>query len=101
MKRIMHSDQPSGEYSTDHLYLAAFLICQGHPLAGTDQESSGRVRFLFENSQELRSDAANFLAGGQVDARQFSFTLLRLKKCFPRKEWRNLNNGTRQESIRR
>lgn len=89
----METVRTNKPFGTDHIYLASYLICQGHPLAGTDQESSGRVRFLFVDSQELRSDAASFLSGGQVDARQFSFTLLRLKKCFPRKKWRNLNNA--------
>ena len=77
--------QPDHPYETDHLYLAAFLLCRGLELLGTQTDGAGRVRFLFANSVEVHSAAANFLAGGAVEARQFSFTLLKLKKNIHRR----------------
>jgi hypothetical protein len=78
-----HSNKP---FSTDHLYLAAYLICQGHQVTGTNTNGSGRIQFQFTDSPNFRSAVADFLSGGQVDARQFSFTVLRLKKYFPRRQ---------------
>jgi hypothetical protein len=72
-------------FETDHIYLAAFLLCRGLKLCGTQLDTAGRVRFLFPDSAELHSAAANFLADGEVAARQFAFTLLKLKKNIPRR----------------
>jgi hypothetical protein len=55
-----------------------------HRVIGTAADDTGRVRFVFENSSELRSAAADFMAGGVVNARQFSFTVLKLKRGLPR-----------------
>ena len=71
-------------YSTDHIYLACFLMCRGLELLGTKTDSRGRVHFYFPVSEELFSATAAFLADGQVEARKFSFTLLKLKKYLPR-----------------
>jgi hypothetical protein len=71
-------------FSTDHLYLAAFLVCHGYGVLCSAIGTTNRVQFVFEDSPELRSTAANFMAGGKVDARQFSFALLKLKKNLPR-----------------
>ena len=85
MKQVeQRAQQRDPRYETDHLYLAAFLLCRGLELLGTQTDGAGRVRFLFANSVEVHSAAANFLAGGAVEARQFSFTLLKLKKSIPR-----------------
>jgi hypothetical protein len=50
-------------YASDHLYLSAYLCCLGHRLIGTDRDPSGRTRFLFVNSADVRSAAAEYLAG--------------------------------------
>lgn len=71
-------------YATDHLYLASFLMCRGLELLGTKTDANGRVHFFFPQSPELDSATAQFLADGQVEARKFSFTLLKLKKYLPR-----------------
>jgi hypothetical protein len=71
-------------YGSSHLYLSAFLCCQGHELIGTELDATGRILFLFLDTDALRSSVAEFMRGGLVDARQFAFMLLRLKKCFPR-----------------
>jgi hypothetical protein len=71
-------------YSTDHIYLTCFLMCRGLELLGTETDASGRVHFFFPQSEELHSATAAFLADGQVAARQFCFTLLKLKKYIPR-----------------
>jgi hypothetical protein len=52
-------------YYTDHLYLAAYLTCSGHPV-------------------ELSAAVANFMSGGTVPARQLSFQVLKLKRLIPR-----------------
>ncbi len=66
-------------YSTDHLYVAAFLVCSGHSVIGT-QRNDSRVSFVFNNSPELAADVASFLADGVIPARHFSFELLKLKR---------------------
>jgi hypothetical protein len=71
-------------YASDHIYLSAFICCQGHQLIGTKTDGDGRIRFLFGDSNELRSSIAEFMAGGRVEARQYSFTLLKLKKFLPK-----------------
>lgn len=80
----MNNARTCAAFSTDHLYLAAFLICRDHDLIDTAIAETGRVRFLFDDSATLRSAVADFMAGATVDARQFSFTLLKLKKSLPR-----------------
>jgi hypothetical protein len=79
-------------FSTDHFYLAGFLSCRGHEVIGTEPGSNGRVNFLFQNTCEVQSAAAEFLSGGQVEARQFAFAILKMKKFLPRKQWRDLNS---------
>jgi hypothetical protein len=71
-------------YSTDHLYLAGYLLCCGHPLLGTHSDGN-RVHFLFCGQPEVHSDAAHFMAGGTVVARQFAFSVLKLKHLLPRR----------------
>jgi hypothetical protein len=71
-------------FETDHLYLAAFLVCRGHELVAVVGGEGGRFRFGFPDTAEVRSSAGNFMAGGLVDARQFAFELLKLKKNIPR-----------------
>jgi hypothetical protein len=75
--------QSQNPFSTDHLYLAAFLVCRGHSLAGTEANGTGRISFLFSSSNAVRSAAADFMSGGQIDARQFAFAILRLKRSLP------------------
>jgi Domain of unknown function (DUF5659) len=82
-KPFVHLDV-TRTYKTDHLYLACFLMCRGLELVGTKTDASGRVHFFFPESAELHSATAAFLADGQVEARKFSFTLLKLKKYIPR-----------------
>jgi Domain of unknown function (DUF5659) len=67
-------------FATDHLYLAAFLVCRGHSLVGTEPNRNGRINFIFRSSTEVRSAAGEFLSGGQVEARQFAFCVLQLKR---------------------
>ena len=70
-------------YRTDHLYLAAFLICSGHRIIGK-QSTGHRISFLFIQTPELSSDVAGFMSGAAVPARQFSFEILKLKRQLPR-----------------
>ena len=71
-------------YETGHIYLASFLICRGIDLLGTRVDGGGHVFFRFPITPELHSATAAFLADGQVEARKFCFTLLKLKKHIPR-----------------
>jgi hypothetical protein len=82
--RNMESSSKPALYASDHLYMSTFLVCRGHRLVGSRGDSSGRTQFLFIDSTELRSAIAEFMAGGTVEARNFSFTLLKLKKYFPK-----------------
>ena len=66
-------------YLTDHLYVAAFLVCSGHEVIGT-QNNGRRTSFIFKQSAQLSADVASFLADGVVPARHFSFELLKLKR---------------------
>jgi hypothetical protein len=70
-------------YRTDHLYLAAYLVCRGQPVL-TTQNNNSRIQFIFAETSQLTSDAASFMPGGTVEARQFSFEILKLKRRLPR-----------------
>jgi hypothetical protein len=66
-------------FSSQHLYLIAFLVCAGHRI--TDVVRNGRrVSFEFVQTPELLTDVAGFMSGASVPARQFSFELLKLKR---------------------
>lgn len=80
MKKVDRHENPP--YATDHLYLAAFLVCAGHRVVGTTRDGV-RIAFLFDNSPELVAAVASFMAGGSVAARQFAFEILKLKKLLP------------------
>lgn len=86
MKRDYKTRQVPTGFETDHLYLAAFLVCRGHPLLHTKTDHSGRIQFVFTDSPELRDAAADYLGSGHVHARQFSFEVLKLKKNLPRRK---------------
>ena len=74
-------------FSSQHLYLVAFLVCAGHGI--TDTVRNGRrVSFEFSQTPELLTDVAGFMSGASVPARQFSFELLKLKRM--------LNGGQNQ-----
>ena len=75
---------PPRLYSTDHLYLASFLVCKGAEVVQTKSVEGGRTYFLFRESEELHRATADFLGGGVVEARKFSFVILKLKKLIPR-----------------
>jgi hypothetical protein len=70
-------------YLTDHLYLAAFLVCSGQEILGTSPAGS-RISFEFTQTPELSAHVANFMSGALVPARQFSFEVLKLKRLIPR-----------------
>jgi hypothetical protein len=66
-------------FSSQHLYLVAFLVCAGHGI--TDIVRNGRrVSFEFRQTNELLTDVAGFMSGASVPAMQFSFELLKLKR---------------------
>jgi len=66
-------------FSSQHLYLVAFLVCAGHGI--TDAVRNGRrVSFEFAQTPELLTDVAGFMSGALIPARQFSFELLKLKR---------------------
>ena len=81
MKTVQIQDNPT--YSTDHLYLAAYLTCSGHDIVGTSSAGS-RVSFEFAQTPELSAEVANFMSGALVPARKFSFEVLKLKRLIPR-----------------
>ena len=78
-------DRPT--FSTDHLYLCAFLLCSGHPLVATS-DVGRRVGFEFADTPELNADVARFMADAAIPARRFSFELLKLKRLIHQGEKR-------------
>jgi hypothetical protein len=66
-------------FSSQHLYLVAFLICAGHRITNVVRNGR-RVSFEFAQTPELLTDVAGFMSGASVPARQFSFELLKLKR---------------------
>jgi hypothetical protein len=66
-------------FSSQHLYLVAFLVCAGHGIADIVRNGR-RVSFEFAQTPELLTDVAGFMSGASVPARQFSFELLKLKR---------------------
>jgi hypothetical protein len=72
-------DQQNPTFSTDHIYLCAFLLCIGHRIVAASHDGR-RVAFEFRDTPQLDADVANFMAGASVPARQFSFEVLKLKR---------------------
>lgn len=66
-------------FTSDHLYVVAFLICCGHPIIGTWRRGA-RTSFQFANTPALCADVASYMADAVVPARKFSFELLKLKR---------------------
>jgi hypothetical protein len=73
----MEPENPT--FSTDHIYLCAFLICLGHRIVAA-RCSGRRVAFHFSCTPRLDADIAGFMAGAAIPARQFSFEILKLKR---------------------
>ena len=73
----MEEKQPI--FSSDHIYLCAYLTCSGHNIIGSSREN-GRIAFEFSKTQCLLSDVARFMSGAEIPARQFSFELLKIKR---------------------
>lgn len=76
--------ETSPTFQTDHLYLAAFLVCRGYQVVSVLAGVGNRFRFAFSDSTAVRNSVGEFMSGGLVDARQFSFELLKLKRRIPR-----------------
>ena len=74
----MNRDEQS-VYSSDHLYLVAFLICGGQRLLHAER-ARGRTVFQFHKTPELQAAVADFMAGALIPARKFSFEILKLKR---------------------
>jgi hypothetical protein len=74
-------------FASDHLYLCAYLVCCGHNVVGRSR-NGWRVSFEFHKTPELLGAVGQFMAGGVIPARQFSFEVLKLK--------RTLNGGQLQ-----
>jgi hypothetical protein len=78
-ERLDHGQRES-HFSSDHLYLCAFLLCRDHQLIGTSVGEGNRIFFAFEDSGPLRVSVSEFMCGGEIAARQYSLALLQLKK---------------------
>jgi hypothetical protein len=71
--------QQNPNFSTDHIYLCAFLVCGGHRIVAASHDGK-RVSFEFLDTPQLNADVSGFMAGAVVPARRFSFEVLRLKR---------------------
>jgi hypothetical protein len=83
-------------FSTDHLYLCAYLICLGHVFVATSHVGK-RVCFEFADTPELNADVTRFMAGAAIPARQFSFEVLRLKRMIHQLENKVDKNNEREK----
>jgi hypothetical protein len=94
-------EQENPTFSTDHIYLCAFLICVGHSIV-TTSHTGRRVSFEFLNTPQLNADVSGFMAGAVVPARQFSFEVLKLKRMIHGGEYKvEKNNEHTEQSYRR
>lgn len=66
-------------FASDHIYLVSFLVCSGHSIVSTSRNGT-RISFEFQKTPELLADVARFMSGAPVNARQFSFEILKLKR---------------------
>jgi len=67
---------------TSRLYLAAYLYAQGLELINVDQDSAGKVMFVFRDRAEREPWAQAFRNGPEapVDARKFTLALTELRE---------------------
>ena len=85
MERGRKSPSSNPYYETDHIYLAAYLLLQGHQVETTKAGVEGRVVFCFPASPALHQDCAQFFSdNGQVGAREYVSCLLKIKRMIPR-----------------
>lgn len=70
-------------FSSDYIYLCAYLVCRGHQIVNTFTGDGNRTFFRFQDSELLRAAVSDFMCGGEVGARDYSLALLRLKKLIP------------------
>jgi hypothetical protein len=70
-------EQPT--FSSNHLYLVAFLLCSGQRLHRAER-ARGRTVFEFRKTPELLAAVADFMSGASIPARKFSFEILKLKR---------------------
>jgi hypothetical protein len=70
-------EQP--HFASDHIYLVGFLVCSGHGIVATSRNGT-RISFEFQKTPDLLADVARFMSGAPVNARQFSFEILKLKR---------------------
>ena len=73
----MEEKQPI--FSSDHIYLCAYLTCSGHNIIGSSRNGA-RISFKFQETPDLLGDVARFMSGAAIPARQFSFEVLKLKR---------------------
>jgi hypothetical protein len=71
---------------TNDIYLAAYLVCQGHSPAGVLQNERRRISFLFVGSKvdELRQVYRNGVV--LLNMRSFRDSLFRVRKLMNRKQ---------------
>ncbi len=72
-------EKVQSNFCSDHLYLAAFLLCAGHTIVAMSR-GERRVSFEFANTPKLSADVARFMGDASVPARRFSFEVLKLKR---------------------
>lgn len=77
VKSMNHNEQNT--FSSDHLYLVAFLVCSGQRLLHAERDR-GRTVFEFSKTPELLAAVADFMSGASIPARKFSFEILKLKR---------------------
>jgi hypothetical protein len=77
--KTVETQQEHPTFTSDHLYLVAYLICSGYHPFGSERTGS-RIAFQFAKTPALLAAVAGFMSGAVIPARQFSFEILKLKR---------------------
>ena len=77
MSRESNPSQVSEVFRTQNLYQAAFCLCQGYRILGTEQDGN-KISVIFEG-ENIRKNALKFYNGGRVEAKAYSNAYRSLK----------------------
>ncbi len=66
-------------FTTDDIVLAAFLQAKEHGLVEAHPNGSGKVTFVFADSERIRNDAKAFLDNAPIPVRTMARRMARLR----------------------
>ncbi len=77
MSRQPTPSKASETFRTQNLYQAAFCLCEGFKILGTEQDGN-KVSVIFEG-ESVKAKALSFYNGGRVEAKAYSDAYRSLK----------------------